>query len=296
MQKILGILSFVFAFIINAFAQVPDSDIWLFDLAHNKDQFTFTNPKNITNRQGYDNQPSFTSDGNSILYTSIREDDQADVYKFDIGAGTTTRFTSSATSEYSPTVMPGGKYVSVVMVEQDSSQRLWKFPLKGGKPKLVLPKIDSIGYHCWYDKKKVALFMLTRPFTLQMASTGSDKLKLLGTDIGRSIHKIQYDKKTLILYVYSAPHETSRYIVACDETGKHDYIPAIKTPEGSEDLAVMKGEILVMAQGSKLMKYDLKKDKIWTEIADLSAYGIMNITRLAINPDGHRIAVVSNTK
>jgi dipeptidyl aminopeptidase/acylaminoacyl peptidase len=296
MQKIIGSSILLLAFCLDAIAQVPDADIWLLDMKKENDQYAFSNPKNITNRQGYDNQPSFSPDGKMLLYTSIREDNQADIYKYDLAAGTTAQLTKTATSEYSPTVMPGGKSVSVVMVEKDSSQRLWKYPLKGGKPKLVLPRIDSIGYHCWYDKRKVALFMLTRPFTLQMASLASNELVLLGKDIGRSIHRINMNKKSLILYVYSAPHEPSRYIVACDENGKHDYIPAIKTPQGSEDLAVMNGHILLMAQGSKLMKYDLLKDKIWTEIADFSAYGITNVTRLAVSADGTKLAVVSNTQ
>lgn len=294
MKHIITLIAFILSFSAGTLAQLPDGDIWLLDMSEKQGRYDFTNPKNITERPGYDNQPSFTPDGKNILYTSIREDNQADVYRYNISTAATTRLTSSFTSEYSPTVMPGGKYFSVVMVEQDSTQRLWKYPLKGGKPKLILPRIDSIGYHCWYDKKNVALFMLTHPFTLELANLGSQELRLLGNNIGRSINRVVFNKKNLLFYIYSAPHETSRYIVACDAAGKHDYINAIKTPEGSEDLAVIKNQVLVMAQGSKLLKYDLVKDKIWTEIADLESFGINNITRIAISPDGSRIAVVSN--
>lgn len=294
MKHITGVIALTFLFTLDVHAQLPDGDIWLLDMSQDQGQYTFTNPKNITDRPGYDNQPSFTPDGKSILYTSIREDNQADVYKYSITTGVTSQLTNSVTSEYSPTMMPCGKYFSVIMVEQDSSQRLWKYPLKGGKPVLVLPKTDSIGYHCWYDKKRVALFMLTRPFTLKLAHLRSPELHLLGNNIGRSINRVMVNNKPLLFYVYQAPHETSRYIVACDEKGRHDYISAIKTPEDSEDFAVTRNEVLVMAQGSKLLKYDIRKDKIWSEIANLESFGITNITRIAISPDGDRIAVVSN--
>jgi dipeptidyl aminopeptidase/acylaminoacyl peptidase len=278
-----------------ASAQLPtETDIWLLDMKKEKEQFTFSNPVNITARDGYDNQPSFTPDGKHVLYTSIREDNQADIYKYDIGTKATVQVTKTATSEYSPTIMPGGKYMSVVMVEKDSSQRLWKYPVKGGEPSVVFASIDSVGYHCWYTKKSAALFILTRPFTLQLARKGKEKTQLLGKNIGRSIHRIRKGKKNLILYVYHAENETSHYIVACDEKGKHDYIEAIKTPAGSEDLAVLNNETLLMAQGNKLFKYDIWKDKIWKEVADLGSDGITNITRLAVSNDGSRIAVVSN--
>lgn len=277
-------------------AQIPTgTDIWLMDVKQEQGKLTFASPQNITKREGYDNQPSFSPDGKYILYTSIREDNQADIFKFDLASKSTTQFTNTAVSEYSPTIMPGGKYISVVMVEKDSTQRLWKYPVKGGEPQVVFPGIDSVGYHCWYNKKSAALFILTNPFTLQMAEIGKPGTQLLGRNIGRSIHHIRKDRKDLILYVYTPEHETSRYIAICDKKGKHDYTDAIKTIDGSEDLTVLHNEVLLMAQGSKLYKYDLWKDKIWTEVADLSSYGINNITRLTVSADGTHLAVVSNS-
>src|SRR5258708_16942898 len=41
-------------------------------------------PVNVTARPGYDNQPFFLPNGRAFLYTSIREDSQADIYRYDI--------------------------------------------------------------------------------------------------------------------------------------------------------------------------------------------------------------------
>jgi Tol biopolymer transport system component len=50
-----------------AAAQPPATDIFVFDLDVNKDKITIRNPKNITARPGYDNQPFFHPE-KSVLY------------------------------------------------------------------------------------------------------------------------------------------------------------------------------------------------------------------------------------
>src|SRR3989304_1572957 len=113
-----------------ALAQLPDTDIWLLDIKDSAEQISFHHPVNITNRKGYDNQPVFSPNGKYILYSSQPDSGCAtDIYKYDLKTKTITQFTKTQTSEYSPTFMPDGKNISVVMVEKDSVQRLWKFPL-----------------------------------------------------------------------------------------------------------------------------------------------------------------------
>src|SRR3954471_17479570 len=78
---------------------------------------------NVTNRAGYDNQPSFTADGRALYFTSVREDAQADIYRYNLEAKTTGRFTKSAPeSEYSAAEMPHARSISVIRVEKDSTQ------------------------------------------------------------------------------------------------------------------------------------------------------------------------------
>jgi len=90
---------------------------------------------NITRTPGYDNQPSFTPDGTAILFTSNRGAAQTDIYRYTIATGETARLTNTPESEYSPTVTPDGTHVSVVRVEADGTQRLWRFTLDGRDPR-----------------------------------------------------------------------------------------------------------------------------------------------------------------
>jgi len=52
----------------------PATDIYLADLKIEDGHIEVGSPLNITNRDGYDNQPMFLPDGKSLLYTSIRHD------------------------------------------------------------------------------------------------------------------------------------------------------------------------------------------------------------------------------
>ncbi|MGZ5303477.1 MAG: TolB family protein, partial [Bacteroidia bacterium] len=183
----------------NAQNALPDTDIFICDVELKNGKYSFTNLKNITSREGYDNQPSFI-DNNTILYTSIRQDKQADIYKYDLKTGKITQVTNTPEDEYSPTLMPDGKHISTVRVEKDSTQRLWKFPLANPNDfSLVLRDVKGVGYHEWINDSMIALFMLGEPFTLQIANTKYNlKPQILDSFIGRSI---QYDEKGTLFYL-----------------------------------------------------------------------------------------------
>jgi Tol biopolymer transport system component len=158
-------------------------------------EIKFSKPVRITEWQGYNNQPFFLPDGQSLLYTSIRADKQADIYKYDLNSRTTTRVTTTAESEFSPTLTLDGRFISVVRVEADSTQRLWKFPLGGGNPILVLEKIQPVGYHTWIDQSSLALFVLGNPNTLQIVDVSTGKAEVIAENIGRATRRIPGQNK-----------------------------------------------------------------------------------------------------
>src|SRR6185436_12878280 len=69
----------------------PSSDIFLADVTQRGGQLVVGKPVNITNRDGYDNQPSFLPDGKGLLFTSIRENIQADIYRYELATQKTER-------------------------------------------------------------------------------------------------------------------------------------------------------------------------------------------------------------
>jgi dipeptidyl aminopeptidase/acylaminoacyl peptidase len=273
-------------------AQLPNTDIWLLDVKANKDTVILSNPVNITSRAGYDNQPAFSPDGKYILYTSIRDEKQSDIYKYDLKSKRTSQFTNTpTTSEYSPTFMPDGKNISVVMVEPDSAQRLWKFPVKGGTPSLIMDKVDSIGYHCWLDSNNIALFLITSPFQLVFTNIKTQKSMTIVHDTicrGMNLQKV-FDTSPYFIYAYK------RTFYAVDiKTNKH--FPLCNKNYPGEDFCFITPSNLIMPEGAKLYRnYTRFADsgKDWTLTADLSGYGFKKITRIAVSPDGSKIAIVA---
>src|SRR5688572_17736543 len=168
----------------------PDTEVYLGRLAMEGGKFSLSAVENISNSPGYDNQPSFTRDGGGVFFTSARGGvpqggtaPQMDIYKYDIGAKAVARVTNTPESEYSATVTPDGRYISVIRVEADKTQRLWKFPLSDGEPSLVFEAVKPVGYHVWLDANIVAMFVLGEPATLQVGDVRTGKAEIVASDI-----------------------------------------------------------------------------------------------------------------
>jgi hypothetical protein len=247
-------------------------------------------PRNVTARPGYDNQPSFTANGRAVYYTSVRDDAQADIYRYDIDSRTTTRVTHTAPeSEYSAAVIPGDNAVAVIRVERDSTQRLWRFPTGTGAPSVILEHVRPAGYFAFADEHTIGLFVLGRPATLQLADTRSGTVDTIVANVGRSLHRIPGQRA--ISYV-SRAYEEIAWVMSLDPATR-SMLPIARLPAGTEDYAWLPDGRIVAGQGSKLMLCDPKTTAAWTEVADFSAAGLMNITRLAVAPDGRTIAIVA---
>ncbi len=265
----------------------PSTDIFLFPLENGK--IDASGIRNITQRKGYDNQPHFLPDSKKLFYTSIGEDEQADIFLYDIGDATAEKVTNTAESEYSPTLTPDGQFFSTVRVEKDGTQRLWKFPLSGGDPVLILEQVKPVGYHAWIDPDSLALFILGESPTLQIADIPSGKSSVIAHDIGRSLHKIP--GKTGISYVQKLTEQTGT-IKEYDPGSKQTRDLIALLPE-TEDYAWTPAGSLMTAKGSKIYSYSPEKDQNWVEEIDLSVADLNNISRIAMSPDGNWIAFVS---
>jgi hypothetical protein len=69
--------------------------------------------------------------------------------------------------------------------------------------------------------------------------------------------------------------------------------PLVALPAGSEDVAWSDGNTLLVGSGSKLLRWT-RGTTTWVEIADYSGAGLRSITRLAVSPDGTRLALVAD--
>lgn len=279
----------------SAGAQAPPStDVFVATLSVRGAAVTVTAPRNVTAREGYDNQPSFSPDGRALFYTSVRDDAQADIYRRELPDGKTTRLTVTAPeSEYSAAMVPGTTDLAVIRVERDSTQRLWRVPANaigkaGAMGTVLLAQVKPTGYFAFTDARTVALFVLGRPASLQLADTATGRADTIAVNIGRSLHRIP--GRNAISYVSKA-YENAWWIMSLDVGTRH-ILPVAKLPEGVEDYAWLPGGLLVAGKGGQLLVCDPAGTAVWTVVADLSST-MTSISRLAVSPAGDRIAIVA---
>ena len=274
--------------------QAPASDVYLVGLTVSDRApagLAVAAPLNITRRTGYDNQPAFMADERAVFYTSIRDDGQADIYRYDIGTRETTRLTGAPESEYSPTMMPGGRRFSVVRVERDSAQRLWSFALDGSDPQLVLRTIKPVGYHAWLDADRVAAYVLGRPATLQVVDLRSEHADTVANDIDRSLSPIAAGSASFVQRAADGQLTLERLSINATGTPRTERVATL--PAGAAFVVWTANGVAITASGSKLYTLHPKQSS-WELAADLAKDGITNISRLAISPNGHWLAFVAD--
>ena len=275
-------------------AQAPDTEVYLAAMTTVDGKITVGAPENISNSPGYDNQPSFTRDGNAVFFTSARGGAQMDIYRYDIATKKATPVTNTPESEYSATVTPDGVHISVIRVEADKTQRLWKFPLAGGDPSLVLTDVKPVGYHAWLDANTVAMFVLGEPPTLQVGDVRTGKAEIVATDIGRSLQPMPGGGVSFIQRAAQDGQRTMTVVHLTMSDGKAKTTPMTAVAPGAteEFVAWLPDGSLVMAGGGQL--YVWRRDTPqWRSVADLGALGLKNVSRLAVSPKGDRLALVA---
>lgn len=272
----------------------PSTDIFLAELRARspRDRVDVGAPVNATHRTGYDNQPFFTPDGRGFLYASVT-DGQADIWRYDIAAGRGMPVTTTPESEYSPTPLPDGSGFSVVRVEADSTQRLWRFDWDGGHSALVLAGVKPVGYHAWGDAHTVALFVLGQPATLQVADLRTGTAAPVAKDIGRGVQRIPGVDPPAISFVQKGAPPDSVWTVAELDLTTRRIRTLVRTLPGVDQYAWTPAGVLLMAKGAKLYQWSPARGPEWEEVADFTALGLERITRLAVSRRGDRLALVA---
>ena len=191
MRSIFLFASFVIVSAQYAFAQLPQTNIFLTNVTFNLGNMTVTKPVNISGKNSYSDDPAFSPDGKVILYTSYSDSlGHTEIYKYQLKTKTSALFTSSADSKRMPAMMPDGKNVSFIVSEQPAHHRLWKMPLTGGTPEIILKDKDSIGSYCWMSPDSVALQVLSNPASLQAASISTGAAKTVATNVRACIKRM----------------------------------------------------------------------------------------------------------
>ena len=271
---------------INMYAQTG-SEIFLFNLRSKKAKLTLSNPKNVTNHTGYDNQPSFHADKPLVYYSSFNDDGRSDIKIFNYKTGQTSNLTKTTEREYSPTLTPDKKFISCIIQRDNNAQDLGKYPVEGGQPVVIIDNL-IVGYHAWMDESRLLLFILGEPQTLRLYDTKAKTDKILADNIGRSLHSIPGQNAMSFVHKVS----DSEWIIKRLEKTTGAIADIAITLPGRDDLCWTPDGKIIMSDGSKIYWLDPAKEKKWLEIPMPPNEKIKGITRLAISKEGNQLAVV----
>lgn len=271
------------------FAQQPNPEIFLLSIEKNADKFTFSGGKNITNNAGYDNQPSFSLDGSSLLFTSNRNGKDTNIYEYFLADGKLEQITTSEDNEYTAKDLDG-KTINFIREGKGQEMTLWKYDRQTKQESSALKIKEPVAYYA-YNSKGDALVWVRYAFFIHWVNSEKNINRFV-TDYAQPSTPQRIPNTDNFSFVKRLPN---------DEMWVYEFNPSnqairpiIQNKDGKINYAWMPDGSLLIGSGAKLFKFDEKMDKRWVEIADLSSFGIKEILRLAVSSDGKRLALVSN--
>ncbi|AXG70525.1 Tol-Pal system beta propeller repeat protein TolB [Kordia sp. SMS9] len=281
MKKLLHLLVITIPFAV--FSQ-PNTEVYLFDLATKNNQIQLTNGQNISNNEGYDNQPSFQY-ANTILFASTRNG-QTDILSYNINNGDKKWLSNTQQgSEYSPTPIPTTKDVSAIRLDTTGLQLLYRY--RRGKSKPIHKEL-KIGYHVWNSRNVLVSFVLGEPQRLVVSNLKKNTHETADTKIGRSLHNIP--NLNLVSYISKKNDawEIRSLNVETYETKK-----ITNTIPNVEDMCWLADGSILMAKGKALYKLHPEKDTEWKIVKLFDKENFDNITRITTNRANTKLALVA---
>ena len=271
-------------------AQEP-SEILVFDLKATDSNIHLSNPKNISENPGYDNQPVFTEDGLFILFSSER-DGQTDIAQYSLEEGYRTWITNTPDNEYSPAPFPRKKkFFSCVRLNQDTTQYLYKYAYKGKEPQIIIPDL-KVGYYLWYDNKTLVTFVLGDVETLQVTNFKYKISYPIEKNIGRTLQRIPNTVKDWggeMSYI-SFEHGSPEIYSINPRNSQKQYI--CDALSGSQDLVWTSDGSILMGNDEGIFRFIPGISDSWAPIQIDSDLTLKGFSRMAVSPNGKKIVVV----
>lgn len=277
-------------------------DIQLYPLSFNKQTHSWSvgEGKPITDRNGYDNQASFTRDNGGVVFVSDRKGQFNDIYRYDINTGKITQLTDTPNeSEFSPTETENG--LEYVVEQGVPHQSVWY--QQGNKPRTrAINSMIPTGYYATHPD--LGTLMWARyAYSLYFEPKGENANEghFVVSNAGRSLHVIPEAKK--FSYVHKLM-DGDRVIKSFDPISKqHRALVSLGT--GSEDyawggLTASGSSWIFNVENGRLRAWlyepggsDLSKTS-WTPVADLTppTQQHQKANRIAISPDNRFMTIV----
>ncbi len=280
---------FVFAILISySFFAQNNTEVYVFDIAPSYEGLELLNPRNISNNDGYDNQPSFIS--NETLVFAGNNDGQTDISEYNL-TSKLQKWVNNKTEggEYSPQKFPSNNDLAAVRLDKDGLQRFYRYNSERGNSSELIENLQ-VAYFAFYNDKKILATVLDGDkMDLVMIDLPSKKADTLFYNAGRSLQKVPNTSSMS----YSLVNEEGNLDLYLLDMNSYESFFVTELPIGIQDYVWINDTQVLVGSGNKLYMYDTLGESEWNRVASLEEYGIKNLTRMAISPNGKKLAVVA---
>lgn len=287
---------------------LPGTDIRIFELNWRDGRPEIGDAAGGVIRPGYDNQPFFTSDGGGLLYTAGDESGETDIWRLDLASGETRPVTQTpGESEYSPRAPPGEAALSYIYQPPGGYAGNAYLANADNSERRAAEDLAPVGYYLFSsDMRHVVTFALGEPNTLQLidrtlepqvpvhiadnpgrsfarTQTGDGAyVTLARTDGGYGVHRLDFATGTL-RDGFDLPGDSQDFAsIVSPMSGMFTFDGFFASANGTLYYGTVSAESAVTTLSPA-----------WIEIADLTALGLSDVTRIAVNPAADRIAFVA---
>ena len=281
-------LLFLFIILTNllTFAQ-ENTEVYVFDIAPSYEGLELLNGRNISNNEGYDNQPSFIS--NETLVFAGNNNGQTDISEYNL-TSKLQKWVNQKTDggEFSPQKFPSNDDLAAVRLDKDGLQRLYRYNSEKGKSSEIIKDLQ-VAYFAFYNDQKILATVLDGDsMDLVLIDLPSKSADTLFYKAGRSLQKVP----KIASMSYSLVNEEGNLDLYLLDMNSYESFFVCELPIGIQDYVWINDTQILVGSGNKLYMYDTLGEPEWNRVASLEEYGIKNISRMAISPDGKKLAVV----
>ena len=270
----------------------PNSEIHVFDLNYKNGNYSLTKGMNISNNRGYDNQPYFTSKSQTLLFVSMRDGKQTDIYEYDLKTQQTNQLTNTPFSEYSPKVSDNNNSITFVSEGGDPYQSVWQMNRKTGDYSWVLNSKEPVGYYHINHNSGDVLFWSRYGWSVQHLNLKRNESRFVsGNAIPSSPKQIPDSNR------FSFVHRQTNGEVWIKSFNPKDFSITPIAPiygNNTDYNWAPNGDILRAEDNILYVWKNGQKAQGWKKVQDLNQYFKGKISRLAISSDGKKIALVEN--
>lgn len=264
-----------------------NSNIYIFDIAQAYEGLEVLNKQIVVENNGYNNQPSFAD--NEVLYYAGNNNGQTDIVEYNLNTQETKWFNESTPGgEYSPQKFPSKKDIAAVRLDLDGKQRLYNYHINSGKSTELIADLN-VAYFAFYDDEKILATVLgDTEMALGKIDLKKKTMDTLFDNAGRSIQKIP----NLNFMSYTLINEVGKLDLYMMNMESQDSYFICEIPLDIRDYVWINDTQIIAGKNEKLYMYDTLGEGEWTMVASLKEHGVKNVMRMAISPDGKKLAVV----